>query len=171
MQPRTVQRLNPVIWLLTPALACATASLVLATPIRILGLQAPEPVFAVAPAFAWAVIRPSALAPIALALLGLFQDLLWGGPLGLWAVCLLAVHGAALALRPVLSGQDFWTLGAWYGAASLLGFGIGLVLTLAASGQVASLTGLGLQILATLALYPLVWRLIDRFEDADVRFR
>jgi len=28
-----------------------------------------------------------------------------------------------------------------------------------------------LQFVVTLALYPLAWLIIDRFEDADVRFR
>ena len=50
-----------------------------ALPIKVFGLQPPEPVFAMAPAFAWAAIRPSMLPPVALAALGLFQDVLWGG--------------------------------------------------------------------------------------------
>ncbi len=48
-------------------------------------LQLPEPVFPMAPAFAWAMIRPSVLAPLVLLVMGLFLDLLWGGPIGLWA--------------------------------------------------------------------------------------
>jgi rod shape-determining protein MreD len=167
----TVQPLNPVVWLLTPAIACALASLLFAVPIRVLGLQPPEPVFAMAPAFAWAVIRPSVLAPIVLMALGLFLDILWGGPLGLWAVSLLVLHGAAFALRPVLTGQGFWALGAWYAVCCVLGFSTGLVFDLIASGEAASLSGLALQLGVTLALYPLAWGLIDRFEDADVRFR
>jgi rod shape-determining protein MreD len=171
MQPKTVQPLNPAVWLLAPALACAAASLVLATPIRIFGFQAPEPVFGVVPAFAWAVVRPSVLAPVILLTLGLFLDLLWGAPLGVWALCLLVVHGLALTLRPALSGQEFWTLGACYGAACLPGFAAALLLSTLASGEVPSLIGLALQMLVTLALYPLVWAMIARFEEADVRIR
>jgi rod shape-determining protein MreD len=166
-----VQPLNPVSWLLTPALMCAVASLALALPIRIFGLQPPEPVFAMAPVFAWAVIRPSVLAPAAAGALGLFQDLLWGGPLGLWPLSLLVLYGAAFAVRPILSGQGFWTLWAWYGAACALSFGAGLILAALAAGVVPSLLGLALQFAVTLPLFPLSWRLIERFDDADVRFR
>ena len=50
-------------------------------PLRVFGLQLPEPVFPMAAAFAWAVIRPSVLAPFAVLLMGLFLDYFWGGPI------------------------------------------------------------------------------------------
>ena len=158
-----------MVWLVTPAVACAIASVVLATPIRVLGLQPPEPVFAMAPAFAWAVLRPSLLPPFALAALGLFEDALWGTPLGLWPLCLFAVYGTAFAIRRVLIGEDFWALGAWYAALCALAFGAGLLLTLFVSGQIPTLVGLGLQLLVTVMLFPLAWLVIDRFEDAAGR--
>jgi rod shape-determining protein MreD len=167
----TVQPLSPATWLLAPALLCAAASLLLALPIDVLGFQLPEPVFAMAPAFAWAGLRPSLLPPFVLLGLGLFLDVLWGAPLGLWPLCLLTLHGAAFSVRPILSGQGFWALGAWYAVTSALGFGMGLLLTLAASGQIPNLLGLALQWGVTVALYPLARRLIEYFEDADVRFR
>ena len=171
MHRRTVQPLNPINWLLTPAALCVAASLVLALPIKAFGLQLPEPVFAMAPAFAWAVLRPSILPPFALTTLGLFQDALWGGPLGLWPLCLLLIYGLAFSVRRVLVGEDFWALGAWYGAICAISFAAGLLLTTLAAGQVPSLLGVGLQFAATLVLYPLAWLVIDRFEDAAGRYR
>jgi rod shape-determining protein MreD len=167
----TVQPLSPAAWLLAPALLCAAASLVLALPIDVFGFQLPEPVFAMAPAFAWAGLRPSVLPPFVLVGLGLFLDCLWGTPLGFWPLCLLALYGAAFAVRPILSGQGFWALGAWYGFTCALAFGAGLLLTVALAGRVPSLLGLGLQWAVTVALFPLSRRLIAYFEDADVRFR
>jgi rod shape-determining protein MreD len=171
MHSRTLQPLNPVDWLLTPAVLCAGASLLLTMPIKVFGLQLPEPVFAMGPAFAWAVLRPSIVPPFALIGLGLFQDALWGGPTGLWPLCLLLVHGLAFSVRRVLAGEDFWALGAWYGAITAIGFACGLLLTTVATGEVPNLVGVTLQFLATLVLFPLTWLLIDRFEDAAGRRR
>ncbi len=171
MPSPTVQPLNPLSWLLTPAIGSAAASLVLATPVKIFGLQPPEPVFAMIPAFAWAIIRPSMLAPIALAILGLCQDLLWGDPLGLWSLSLLLLYGVTFALRPILSGQGFVGLWGWYGCACASSFLCGDGLTLLAAGQMADPVSLALQFAVTVALFPLAWGLIERFEDADVRFR
>ncbi len=159
------------LWLGLPALMCAAASLVFATPMRAFGLQAPEPVFAFVPAFAWAMIRPSLWPPAALLALGLFLDLLWGTPLGLWPLCLLAAFGAIFFLRPILSGQDFWLLWAWYGLACAAAFALGVGMMALHAGQAPNLIGVGGQWLATTALFPFAWRLIERYEDQDVRFR
>jgi rod shape-determining protein MreD len=171
MHPRTVQPLNPLNWLFTPAALCLAASLTLALPIKVFGLQLPEPVFAMAPAFAWAVLRPSVLPPFALVAIGILLDLLWGSPLGLWPLCLLVLYGLAFSVRRVLAGEDFWALGAWYGAICAISFAGGVLLTTLAAGQVPSLLGIGLQYAVTLLLYPLAWLVIDRFEDAAGRYR
>ena len=168
---RAVQPLNPVNWVFSPLAMCLGASLLVALPIKLFGLQLPEPVFGMAPAFAWAVLRPSVLPPFALTALGLFQDLLWGGPLGLWPLCLLVLYGLAFSVRRVLVAEDFWALGAWYGAISAVAFGAGLFLMTLKSGEIPSLVGIGLQFVATLVLFPLSWLLIDRFEDAGGRYR
>ena len=73
------------------------ATILLGIPLHVFTLQLPEPVFPLALAFAWAVIRPSILAPFGILLLGLFLDVFWGGPLGLWALCLLVAYGISLA--------------------------------------------------------------------------
>jgi rod shape-determining protein MreD len=167
----TVQAPNPVNWLVKPALYCVAGSLVLALPVRIFDLQAPEPVFAMVPAFAWASIRPSILPPFALVGLGLFQDVLWGGPLGLWPLCLLTAYAVAFTVRSALAAEGFRVLWAWYAAVSALGFGAGVLLISVVDGEVPSLLGVALQFAVTLALFPMSWLLVERYEDADVRFR
>ena len=59
----------------------------------------PEPVFAMPVVFAWAVIRPSMLAPLGVMFMGIFLDFLWGTPTALWAVCLLLPYGLVLSGR------------------------------------------------------------------------
>jgi rod shape-determining protein MreD len=167
----TVQAPNAVNWLVKPAVYCAAGSLLLALPVKILGLQLPEPVFAMVPAFAWAAIRPSILPPLALVALGLFLDVLWGGPLGLWPLCLLTAYALAFTVRRALAAEGFGALWAWYAAVCALGFGAGVLLVTVVSGEAPNLVGVALQFLVTAALFPMSWLLVERYDDADVRFR
>jgi rod shape-determining protein MreD len=171
MSSNAARPLNPLFWLGVPMLICVAASVVLAVPIRVWGLQLPEPVFGLAPAFAWAMIRPSILPPFALMLLGLFMDALWGGPSGLWPACLLAAYAPVLMLRSVLMAQSFVVMWGWYILACALAFGVGVYLVTLDSGDMPNLFAVGWQFLVTGALYPFAHRLIERYEDADVRFR
>jgi rod shape-determining protein MreD len=163
--------LQPLAWLGAPLLICVIATVLLATPVRVFGLQLPEPVFAMVPAFAWAVIRPSIMAPLLLLALGLFLDLFWGGPAGLWVLALAAAYGLVLAVRLSLTGRGLGMLWVWYGAACVLAFGVGVGVTFFKTGSFPSPFALFWQFLITLLLYPFAHFLIERFEDADVRFR
>jgi len=167
----TVRPLNPALWLGVPMLICLAASVLFALPIRAWGLQLPEPVFALVPAFAWAVTRPSFLPPFVLVLLGFFLDLLWGTPMGLWPLCLLAAYAPALFGRQVLSGQSYGVLWAWYAAACALAFATGFVFISLRAGVMPSLIGVGWQFLVSAALFPFAHYLIQRYEDAGARYR
>jgi rod shape-determining protein MreD len=70
---------HPARWLGVPGLlAVLAATIVFAAPIRIFGLQLPEPVFAMVPAFAWAAdpavdpgaVRPAPAGPVPRPVLG-----------------------------------------------------------------------------------------------------
>jgi len=168
---QSTRPLDPWRWLGLPALACMGGAILFAIPIKVFSLQLPEPVFPMVLAFAWAVIRPSVIAPFVLVLLGLFLDLFWGGPLGLWGVSLLASYTVVLASRSIMTGQSRPMRQVWFAAATamtmLTGFLIASILSLA----VPNLLSVFWQFLATAVLYPFAHRLIERFEDADVRFR
>lgn len=158
-------------WILGPLLACLGLSLLFATPVRLFGFALPEPVFALPLAFGWAALRPSVAAPVALLATGVVLDLLWGGRLGLWPLCLLAAHGFTLALRPALSGEDAPVLWIWYAVTCALAFGIGVLLTRLGSGTWPNLVGVGLQWLVSAALFPLAAWLMSRYQSPDGRNR
>ncbi|MEO8811775.1 MAG: hypothetical protein ABI376_02540 [Caulobacteraceae bacterium] len=171
MTAPSARPLPVTLWLLAPWLACAAGQIVLAAPVRVLGLQLPEPVFAFAAAFAWGAIRPSPLPPIALLVMGVFLDALWGAPIGFWALCLLAVYAPALLGRRILAGASFPVLWGWYAAACAMALGVGWAIVAARSGTAPDLVGVFWQWLVTAALYPFAGRLIEGYEEADVRFR
>jgi len=163
--------LSPWDWLGAPMLQVVAASLVFSVPLRFWGYGLPQPVFAVPAVFAWAVIRPSMLAPVAVMILGLFLDVLWNSPVGFWAVCLLLPYGLVLVGRAMLAGQSQLMMWVWYGASTALVLGAGYLFTMLDTQNAPDPISVGWQFLATVVLYPFADRLIDRFEDADVRFR
>jgi rod shape-determining protein MreD len=163
--------LAPWRWLGIPAVMALLASLVVATPLKVLGAQLPEPVFALVPAFAWAVIRPSMLAPFVLLLMGVLLDALWGSPIGLWPVCLLLAYAAVLASRSFMSGQSPVVMWVWYAAVTGLAMGAGYLITMIDAKSAPSTGAVLWQFAWTAALYPFAHQLINRYEDADVRFK
>jgi rod shape-determining protein MreD len=158
-------------WIGLPMLAAVAATLALAAPIRLFGLPLPEPIFPMVLAFAWAVIRPSVLGPFALLLLGLFLDLFWGTPFGMWGLSLLVVYGAALLSRSLIAGQGPQALWVVYAVMTLLGFVCAYILAAVGAGTAPTVLGSLFQYAVTVALYPIAYWLTERFEDADVRFR
>lgn len=163
--------LQPWRWLGVPMVQALAATVLFGLPLRAFGLQLPEPIFPMAAVFAWAVIRPSVLAPFGVLTMGLFLDLYWGGPLGLWALCLLIAYGAALAGRSIVAGQNRAILWVWYGVVTATAMVAGYLFVMLDSKSTPGLVPMAWQFLATIVLYPFAERLIDLFEDADVRFR
>ncbi len=170
-RPVTVRVVGPTQWIFQPALIAVAATIVLATPVELFGLKLPEAVLPMALAFAWPLIRPSAIAPAVLMGLGLFLDIFWAGPLGLWALCLLSVYGLVLLSRKFLMGQEAVVLFAWYAACTLMAFALAYVIVALRAGNAPSLLALIGQVVPTLALYPVANFMLERFDDGDVRFR
>ena len=170
-RPVAVRVVGPVQWILIPALITLAATVVLATPIEAFGLHLPEPVIPMVLAFAWPMIRPSIIAPLVLAALGLFLDVFTYGPLGLWALALLAIYAVVLASRSFLIGQDTAVLFVWYAACCGLAFLMAWLIVTAIAHNAPSLIALAGQIAPTLLLFPFANHMVDRFEDGDVRFR
>ena len=171
MSRQTSQPLAPWVWLGAPALICLAATVLLAAPFRLFDMGLPEPVFPLVLAFAWAVIRPSLMGPVALLLIGLFCDLFWGSPIGLWASALLAAYFLPLFARTLMAGQSSRVLWGWYAASCVVAFGVVYLFTTSDAGVAPNLIATALQFSVTVLLYPLAHRLIDQFEDADIRFR
>ncbi len=162
---------SAVQWLLLPTLAVLVVTVVLAIPLRFWGWRLPEPVAPLILAFAWPLIRPSILAPVALFGLGVFLDLFWGGTLGLWPLALTVVYGLVLFSRSLLAGQDTRILFFWFTGAVLIAFFVAYwTLRLDVGAGPAFLPVLW-QIVPTLLLFPAADWLVRRFDDADMGFR
>lgn len=167
-----VRVVGPLDWVGFPAVICAILSVAFATVVRFPGgLQLPEPIFPLLLAFAWPLIRPSMIGPATLLALGLFEDLLLGTPLGLWALTFLGVYAGILSTRHLIVGQATPVLfGWWVGAVSTAYMAAYLVICMCSGGE-PSLIDAALQLGVTLVLFPFANGLVQRFDDGDVRFR
>jgi len=104
----------------------------------------------------WSVHQPAFLSPVMVFLLGLFQDIVSGDPIGMAALVYLVVQGLILSQRRVFKGLSFALVWLGLGLASLCYvFLIWLAATLY-SWQIAPVLGLGVQWLMTIVLYPVI---------------
>lgn len=78
-----------------------------AVPLGLPGFATVGPLFSLCALFFWTVVRPTLLPPVAVFFVGLFEDALSGGPLGLWAVIFLLVQFVTMSQRRVLVGIRF----------------------------------------------------------------
>jgi len=166
-----VRVVGPLQWIVYPTLIAIAATIVLATPAKLFGLTLPEPVLPMVLAFSWPLIRPSVVAPMVLLGLGLWLDIFWSGPFGMWGLALSAVYGVVLLSRSFLLGQETRVLFVWYTACTLLAFTLAYVIVTIGSPTAPSLLATIAQIVPTLLVFPLAHVMIERFDDGDVRFR
>ena len=73
-------------------------------PVSILGGLVPPPLLAFMPLYFWAMVRPDLMTPFWAFALGIFQDLLSGGPPGVWAASFLAAYFLIDRQRDMLAG-------------------------------------------------------------------
>lgn len=85
-------------------------------PISILGGLVPPALLVFMPLYFWAMVRPDLMTPFWAFVLGILQDLLSGGPAGVWAAAFLAAYFLIDRQRDMLAGLS--------GIAALAGFAV-----------------------------------------------
>ncbi len=110
--------LRRFIAVLTPSFTAVVFVLAGVVPAGLPGFSTVTPLLSVAAVFYWVVARPNLMPPASVFGIGLLQDVLSGGPIGLWALTLLLVQYLSLSQRRFLFGQTF-SLG-WVGFASVV---------------------------------------------------
>jgi rod shape-determining protein MreD len=114
------------------------------------------PSFTVMAVFYWTIYRPDLLPGVAVFAVGLTQDILTGGPLGLTALILLGVYGVVLNQRRVFLGKSFAVT--WWGL-TIVAAGaqaVSWTVSSALSGRLLAVDQSVAQFALTFALFPLV---------------
>ena len=140
---------------LTPTLLGLFGVLVLALPLRLAEGWFPTPIIPLVVVFFWSIYSPDYLPSPSVFIIGLLQDLLMGGPLGLWAVVYLVTQYAVSSQRAYFLGREQKVV--WLGfalAAGVASLILWLVMSLM-SGVLLPIGALAAQMAATVLIYPL----------------
>ena len=126
----------------------------LAMPLRLFEGFAPTPILPLAIVFFWSIYAPDFMPPPGVFLIGLSQDLLNGGPIGLWAMVYLVTQYVVLSQRAYFLGREPKVVWIGFGfAAAAAGVMIWLIMSLLA-GALLPVWGLIGQLAVTIAIYP-----------------
>ena len=138
-----------------PTLLGLFGVIMLALPVRFLEGAIPAPIIPLVVVFFWSIYGPDYMPPLSVFFIGLLQDLLTGGPLGLWPAVYLATQFIVLSQRPYFLGREQKVV--WIGFA-LAAAGASVILWLVMSlmaGVLLPIRGLLYQVFATVMIYPL----------------
>jgi rod shape-determining protein MreD len=145
-----------------PVAGTVLGLLLLALPLGLPEQAALLPAFLFATVYFWSLFRPAAMTPALVFGLGLFADLLGGGPIGLDVLLLLLVAAFARRWRRGLARQSFlvvWlAFSALAAAAAALSFALTAALTLTLLPVAPALIEAGFAI----GFYPLLAVLLTR---------
>ncbi len=137
-----------------PTLFGLFAVLLLAAPLRFAYGFVPTPILPLVIVYFWTLYGPSYMPAPSVFAIGLLQDFLTGGPLGLWAAVYLGVQYIVLSQRSYFIGRELSVV--WVGFA-FAAAGASLILWLVMSlmsGELLPLWGLMFQMFITVAAYP-----------------
>jgi rod shape-determining protein MreD len=159
MRPSIVTRLTRFAWTLIPLLVGILAVLLAQIPFSpggtVIGINLPLIIV-----YFWALYRPDLLPPYAIFLIGLFQDLLGGGPVGLWAMVYLIVYAVVLTQRLMLLARGLFVIWLGFIAAAVIGgivaYGIAALYYGQAVGAAALAMQVGVTVLAYLVVSPVL---------------
>jgi len=78
------------------------------TPVSFLGGFLPAPLLGLMPVYFWCLVRPDLMSPIMAFIIGLLEDVLCGGPPGVWTVAFVATYALVDRQRDAFAGLSGW---------------------------------------------------------------
>ncbi|GGH02004.1 hypothetical protein GCM10007420_17740 [Glycocaulis albus] len=137
------------------ALTLALSLLAVAAPLRLPeGQGFPAPFFPLIALFVWSVRHPHFVPPWLIFITGLFQDLLTGGPLGMWALSYLLAFAIARLRSTEPSAREFILLIARFSVMTGIATLVAWIAGSLSIGQPADPTSLVTEAVITLIVFP-----------------
>jgi rod shape-determining protein MreD len=137
-----------------PAVSTVVLMLLAEAPFGFANQTALLPAITLACVFFWSLVRPAAMPPPVVFLIGLLLDLLGYLPLGVGVLTLLVAHGVVVRWRPVLTRQSFPTVWLVFAGVSAGVAALTWTLTALLSFRLFSAGPALFQAVLTVALYP-----------------
>jgi len=100
-------------------------------PVSLFGGLVPPPLLAFMPLYFWAMVRPDLMTPFWAFTLGVLEDLLSGGPPGVWAASFLAAYFLIDRQRDMLAGLS--------GVTAIIGFAVTALVACASAYCIVSI--------------------------------
>ena len=104
---------------MTPFIVSLFAIVIANMPVSLLGGIVPPPLFALMPVYFWCLVRPDLMPPALAFGIGVLEDLLSGGPPGVWAASFVAAYALVDRQRDTFAGLS--------GIGAILGFAVAML--------------------------------------------
>ena len=99
---------------LLPLLCGFAAVLISNLPLSLTNGLFPAPLLALVPVYFWCLVRPDLMTPAAVFLIGLLEDIVAGGPPGIWTLAFVTAYAVIARQRDAFAGLS--------GLGAILGF-------------------------------------------------
>lgn len=160
-----------IVWAVLPFLIALLSVMIYVVPLTIGGMTIPMPLLPFMVIYYWSMTRPEFMPAPAIFLTGLFQDVLTGGPVGLWAMVYLLSTAIISTQTEVLAGRGRSALWAGFALAMVIASGLAWFIARIALGGAPSVGRLGTEMLITLLIYPLLGQLFALVQRATIQAR
>jgi rod shape-determining protein MreD len=110
---------------LVPLLCGLMATLIGNVPISLLSAKVPAPLLALVPVYFWCLVRPDLMSPAAALAIGFAEDILSGGPPGVWTLAFVLTYALVARQRDSFAGLS--------GLAAVVGFAAAAATTCASA--------------------------------------
>jgi len=86
-------------------MACGLAGVLIANiPVSVLGGLVPAPLFGLVPVYFWCLVRPDLMTPAVAFSIGFAEDILSGGPPGIWTLAFVLTYALLARRRDSFAG-------------------------------------------------------------------
>jgi rod shape-determining protein MreD len=138
----------------TPTVVGVVGVVLLSLPVRLLGGLIPTPMLPLLVVYFWAIFGPGYMPAYSVFLIGLLQDFLTGGPLGLWPAVYLFTQYVVSSQRSYFQGREMRVVWVGFAFAALAAAVIVWLVMSLMSGAVLPIDGLLAQTAVTIVAYP-----------------
>src|SRR5438067_5628126 len=106
---------------LVPLLCGFLAVMLSNLPVTLVGGLVPAPLLALIPIYFWCLVRPDLMSPAATLVIGVLQDIMAGGPPGVWTLSFVVTYAVVGRQRDSFAGLS--------GLGAVLGFATATLIT------------------------------------------
>jgi rod shape-determining protein MreD len=110
---------------LVPILCGFVAVLISNLPLSVTNGLVPSPLLGLVPIYFWGLVRPDLMTPAAVFLIGILEDIMAGGPPGVWTLSFVITYAVIDRQRDAFAGLP--------GLAAVLGFATAALITCASA--------------------------------------